>query len=105
MDSEIRDVLSSSEGQMKRKYTEEFKKETVRQVQQSSISKSKLVKTLGISRSMLYRWIEIYGCKKSAPLTEDERKELIRLQREYKQLETEHELLKKVINTFSEQSR
>lgn len=85
---------------MRRRYTEEFKKETVRQVQQSSISKARLVTTLGISRSMLYRWIDIYGCETSDSLSEDERKELVRLRRDYKRLESEHELLKKVIDTF-----
>jgi len=87
---------------MKRRvYSTEFKKETVRQVLSQEVNKTHLVESIGISRSMLYRWIDEFGPTSKEKLTDDERSELAYLRKAHKRLEMEHEILKKAISLAS----
>lgn len=90
------------------KHSNEFKAEAVRLALAGPKSKSQVARELGIRESVLYRWIALYGPKPtdtSAPLTPDERAELLRLRREHQRLQEEHAILKKAIGIFSKELR
>jgi len=80
-------------------YSEEFKKEAVRQTLESGKPKSQIARELDVGISLLYGWIKKYDAAKSKELTvkefDDEKAEYRRLQTENKRLKDEVDILKK----------
>ena len=90
----------------RRRYTDEFKAEAVRVLQQSDESLAKVARDLGVTTHSLRAWQEALRPPVPAdhPITEDERSELARLRRENRQLRLERDILKKATAFFARHS-
>ena len=85
--------------QSRRQYTEQFKREAVKLVEEQGRGVADVARSLGVHRSQIERWRERFG-QSSAPsrdeaLRGEEAEELKRLRAEVKQLRMEREILKK----------
>jgi transposase len=94
--------------QGRRQYTEEFKREAVKLVEEQGRGIAEVARSLGVHRSQVERWRARYG-RGSAPsagreLRGDEAEELKRLRAEVKQLRLEREILKKAAAFFAKES-
>jgi transposase len=94
----------------RRKFTKEFKQEACRLVVDQGQKCSETAKNLGVSESVLGRWVRQYkangvvafpGSGRMLPLEE----ELRRLERENRRLRMEREILKKAITFFGESEK
>jgi len=97
------------EGKRKRRrFTDEYKAETVRLVQRSGKSVGKPALELGIAETALRRWVEQAeieaGRGPAGALKRSEREELVELRRENQRLRLEHEILKKATAFFAKES-
>ncbi len=84
---------------VKRKYTEEFRKEAVALVTEKGYRVTEAARSLGIGESLIHKWKK--GLSSEKPLTEDEKSELKRLRREVSTLKMEQEILKKASAYFA----
>ena len=89
----------------RRKFSEEFKAETVRMVREGGESVTKIARDLDLTRSAVERWVqqaaEEEGRGSGKALTKGEREELVELRRRVKRLEMEREILKKATAFFA----
>ena len=92
----------------RRKYTAEFKAETVRLVRESPKTISEIARDLDLTDSALRSWVEQAvvdaGQGPAGTLTTAERAELARLRRENEVLRQEREILKKAAAFFAKES-
>lgn len=92
-----------------RVYTDEFKREALELLKSSEKSAGQLERELGITPGMLLKWRDRYQVvmsEKQEPQLvpsdlEAAKREIVRLQRELKEIAEEREILKKVVNIFS----
>lgn len=99
--------------QQYRKYTKEFKLESLRLLASSGKSAAQLERELGITDGMLLKWRERYQVvqpeKGQASLEPSDlqaaQREIKRLERELREIAEEREILKKAINIFSRTGR
>lgn len=84
---------------MARRYTDAFKAEAVRQVEQGK-DVTEVARRLGVSRGMLYRWIDQAGTAEPKKAGESE---LARLKRENADLKEENSFLKKAAAYFAKE--
>lgn len=93
----------------RRKFTDEFKQETVRLIREGGKSIGEVSRDLDLTESAVRQWVrqaEIdEGRGGSGALTSSEREELQRLRRENRQLQMEREILKKATAFFAKDSR
>ena len=97
------------EKRKRRKFTDEFKREAVRLVQQGDGNVSQVARDLDVTPSALRKWVkaaEVHGSK-GAPeaLSKAEREELRKLRRRVRTLEEEREILKKAAAFFAKESK
>ncbi|WP_440866377.1 transposase [Symbiopectobacterium purcellii] len=85
----------------KRQFTPEFKKEAVALVTEQGYTIARAAASLGISNKTLHTWVSLAREQSNGVLSEDERAELKRLQKENKELRTEKEILKKASAFFA----
>ncbi|WP_440867937.1 transposase [Symbiopectobacterium purcellii] len=85
----------------KRQFTPEFKKETVALVTEQGYTIARAAASLGISNKTLHTWVSLAREQSNGVLSDDERAELKRLQKENKELRTEKEILKKASAFFA----
>jgi transposase len=94
----------------RRKFTKEFKQEACRLVVEQGQKCAETAKNLGVSESVLGRWVRQYrsngvvafpGSGRMLPQEE----ELRRLERENRRLKMEREILKKAITFFGESEK
>jgi transposase len=82
----------------RRKFSAEYKAETVRLIQRSGKSIGKIALELGIGETALRRWVEQAeveaGSGPEGALQRSEREELVELRRENRRLRLEREILK-----------
>lgn len=89
---------------MKKEYTEEFRKESVRLAQAGDVSMAQVARDLGVNHHTFYGWVEKYGEKREeAGGGEDLASENKRLRRELKRAELERDILKKAVSIFSKE--
>jgi transposase-like protein len=92
----------------RRKFTPEFKADTVRLIRESDKPLAHIARDLDLPHSVLRAWIAQADIDEQAgsegPLTTTEREELARLRRENKQLQMEREILKKAAAFFAKES-
>lgn len=94
-----------------RKYTEEFKRNTVALMENSEESVAEISRNLDIHESVLYRWRRKYGQHTTNGNREEEASrdeltaEVKRLKREVEVLKQERDILKKAISIFSQERR
>ncbi len=90
----------------RRKFTDEFKAETVKLVRTSGRTIGSVARELNIGETVLRRWVqrvEVSGSVDSLSL--DERSELQRLRKENQELRMEKEILRKATAFFAKESR
>jgi transposase len=84
----------SKQKQTRRRFTAEFKTETVKRVKQSDRSMADLAMELGISAKSILEWVR-RSEESDDSISEDERIELRRLRKENRELRMETEILAK----------
>ena len=92
----------------RRKFTSQFKAETVRLIRAGGKPISQVARDLDLSESAVRTWVkraDIDAGHSSGELTTAEREELQRLRRGNRQLEMEREILKKAAAFFAKESR
>jgi transposase len=93
----------------RRRFTREFKAETVRLIRECGKSIGQVSRDLDLTESAVRAWYkqsEIdQGRGAAGALTSSEREELQRLRRENRRLEMEREILKKATAFFAKESR
>jgi transposase len=93
----------------RRKFTEEYKAETVRLIQSSGKSIGQMALELGIGETALRRWVEQAeveaGRGPAGVLKRSEREELVELRRENQRLRMEREILKKATAFFAKENQ
>jgi transposase-like protein len=83
----------------------EFRRRAVGLAREKTAPVAQIAKDLGISESCLRNWMtraDIEEGKKEG-LTSDERKELVRLRRDKRRLETENEILRRAAALFAKE--
>lgn len=87
------------------RYTEDFKREAVRLVEQSGRTLAEIAADLGIGKSTLGKWLRHYREEDllSGP-HDDVEKELARLRKENELLRQERDLLKKATAFFAKET-
>jgi transposase len=92
----------------RRKFSAEYKAETVRLIQRSGKSIGQMALELGISETALRRWVEEAeveaGGGSEGALKRSEREELVELRGENRRLRLEREILKKATVFFAKES-
>jgi transposase len=92
----------------RRQFTDEFKAAAVRLVLVEEKSVTGVAKDLGISGSVVGRWVERaradQGKSNRGTLTTGEREELARLRKENRELRLEREILKKAAAFFAKEN-
>ncbi len=90
-----------------RKFTEEFKSEAVKQIQDRGYRVSEVSKRLGVSAHSLYKWLKQdrgNQGRHGKDHEEELRKENLRLKNELKRVEEERDILKKAAAYFAKES-
>jgi transposase len=93
----------------RRSFSEEFKREAVRRVENHESTFSQIARELGINRSLLQLWRKRYGTQTSkgspAKPSESLEEENRRLRRENASLREDREILKKAAAFFAKEPR
>lgn len=93
----------------RRKFTDEFKRDTVRLIREGGKSVVDVSRDLDLTESAVRLWLKQAeiddGRGPKGALTSAEREELQKLRRENKQLQMEREILKKAAAFFAKESR
>lgn len=90
----------------RRKFTDEFKAETVKVIQTSGRTVGSVARELSIGETAVRRWVKQAEASGSADtLTVDERSELQRLRKQNQELRMEKEILRKATTFFAKESR
>jgi len=88
----------------RRRFTDEFKAETVKLVKQSDRTMSAIATELGISAKSVGEWVRNASDSRES-MSEDERVELQRLRKENSELRMEKEILRKATVFFAKENR
>jgi len=88
---------------MRRRFTEEFKAEAVKQVTDRGYSVADVSERLGISTKSLYLWLR--KAKGSGKQQDESQLEIARLKAELKRVEEERDILKKAAAYFAKESQ
>ncbi len=90
----------------RRKFTDEFKAETVKLIRQSGRTAGSVARELDLTETAVRSWVkraEVAGAVDT--LSPDERAELRRLRKENQELRMEKEILRKATAFFAKESR
>jgi len=88
----------------RKRYANEFKLEAVRLAERGDVPVAQVARDLGVSQTVLRRWMKLYGERANGGrLTPEEHEELIRLRRENKRVTMERDILKKAVGIFSKE--
>jgi len=94
----------SKKKQTRRRFTPEFKAETVKLVKQSNRTMADIAMELGISSKSVGEWVR-HAEESGDVIAEDERAELRRLRKENRELRMEREILAKATAFFAKENR
>ena len=90
----------------RRKFTDEFKAETVKLIRKSGRTVGSVARELNIGETVVRRWVQRAEAEGSADsLDQDERTELQQLRKEVRELRMEKEILRKATAFFAKESR
>ena len=90
---------------MGKRFSQDFKDEAIKLVEEHGVQVSQAASELGIGRSTLEKWLRSYRESDSNGLTISEKAELKRLREENRKLKLEKELLKKATVYFAKNSQ
>lgn len=88
------------------KYSEEFRREAIRLVEQEKRGEAEVARDLGIGRSTLSHWRRKYGSRRAeagGSVKETAEQKVARLQKQVRVLEMEREILKKAATFFAKE--
>ena len=89
----------------KKRYTEEFKKEAVKQITERGYSVADVAQRLGTTTHSLYAWLKKYGQPSPQQANQqDLATENARLKAELRRMTEERDILKKAAKYFASQS-
>ena len=89
-----------------KRYTEEFKKETIKQILEEGYTVSSVAKRLGVSTHSIYAWLKKYGSNAEEFSKQAKQLEEIKqLKAELKRVTQERDILKKAAAYFASESR
>ena len=101
--------MEKGQGRKRRKFSEDYKAETVRLIQSSGKRIGQMALELGIGVTALRRWVEQAeveaGRGPAGALTRREREELVELRRENQRLRMEREIRKKATAFFARENQ
>lgn len=84
-----------------KRYTEEFKKEAVKQVSERGYSVAEVAERLGVCTKTLYQWrADFHGSPKEIKASDD-RAEIAKLKSELNRVTEERDILKKAAKYFA----
>ncbi len=90
----------------RRKFTDEFKAETVKRIRESGRTVGSVAQELDLTETAVRNWLKRAEASGSADmLSPDERAELRRLRKENRELRMEKEILRKATAFFAKESR
>jgi transposase-like protein len=90
----------------RRKFTDEFKAETVKLIRESGRPVASVARELDLTETAVRSWVKRSEASGSAEtLSPDERAELRRLRKENRELRMEKEILRKATAFFAKESR
>ena len=90
----------------RRKFTDEFKAETVKLIRESGRTVGSVAKELSLTETAVRNWVKQAAASGSADLlSPDEQAELRRLRKENQELRMEKEILRKATAFFAKESR
>jgi len=89
---------------IRRRYSRAFKDEAVKLVLEQGLTRAQAARDLGISESVLGRWVQKAQAAGGVAIDDDLRRELARLRRENEILRQEREILKKAAAFFARES-
>jgi transposase len=89
----------------RRKFSKEFKRESVRLFQSSGKSLSRVAHEIGVGPNVLRSWEQMVRGEEKTGLTTDELAELARLRKDNDRLKMEVEILKKATAFFAKESK
>jgi transposase len=102
-------------GEHRQRYNEEFKKQTVKYIQEQTKSISDICEELNIAKSTVHQWISQYRQFENEPIASTEKvrqleqllknqeKEKLQKERENEELREELAILKKALHIFSKE--
>ena len=89
-----------------KRYTEEFKKETVKHILEEGYTVSSVSKRLGVSTHSLYIWLKKYGSHtEEFSKQAKQQAEIKQLKADLKRVTQERDILKKAAAYFASESR
>ena len=94
----------SKKKQTRRRFTAEFKAETVKLVKQSKRTMADVAMELGITSKSVGEWVRLAE-ESGDVIGEDEQAELVRLRKENRELRMEKEILAKATAFFAKENR
>ena len=90
----------------RRIFTEEFKLEAIRLVEETDKTISQVSRDLGIGNNLICRWKKEFAGKQVASrIVDDKDAEIRRLRAELRDLKEDHDILKKAAAYFAKHSR
>jgi len=96
----------TTEKQVRRKYTEEFKREAVALVTEQGYKLSEAARSVEVNANLLSKWRDRFAEEAAGTrLTGDDRDELVRLRKENRLLKMEKEILKKASQYFAKEMK
>ena len=91
---------------LRRKYTEEFKREAVALIAEQGYKLSEAARSVDVNVNLLSKWRDRFAEEAAGTrLTGDEREELKELRKEVRLLKMEKEILKKASQYFAKEMR
>ena len=91
---------------MSQRFTEEFKKQAVKQVTDQGYSVASVSERLGVTSSSLYNWIKAYGPDSEEHKQSQEQSDRIKqLEKELKRVTMERDILKEATVFFAGESK
>jgi transposase len=91
-------------GKVRREFTEEYKREAVRFLEETGRPLRAVAEELKVSETSMWRWRKKYGTGMGERLSRSEAEELRRLRREVELLRQERDFLKKATAYFANPS-
>lgn len=88
-----------------KRYTDEFKKEAVKQVNERGYSVTEVAERLGITANSLYTWMKRFGAKATKDTGADSKAEIAKLKSELRRVTEERDILKKAAAYFANDQR
>lgn len=87
----------------RRKYSDEFKSESVKLAQRSGVPMSQTARELGLNAEILRRWVKEFGARPdgSRGLSPEQHSENVQLRRELRRVTEERDILKKAMGIFT----